>query len=191
MSDEKHENFDDIAWEVCAQWQGCEDCSLGELDGKDLLALVARFVAAHKRELAIKDAVIQTESAARLAEQESQRREIAELKKQIGNAAKLRDALKSCVDEMCDRRRELAAARGNPLPCLRGCEPVRKAKFALAAPPRNCDVGTAEEQAQRFDAHCRKYMGCRACPLRDADGSVSKDCELHWAQMPYTEGGAV
>lgn len=47
---EKQETVDDIAWEVRAQWQGCENCSLGELDGKDLLALVARFVAAHKRE---------------------------------------------------------------------------------------------------------------------------------------------
>ena len=67
-----------------------------------------------------------------------------------GDCAKLREALKLCVDEMCDRCRELAAARGNPLPCLSGCEPVRKAKAALrkakstiaalAAPVRNCDV---------------------------------------------------
>lgn len=55
------------------------------------------------------------------------------------STAAIREALKACVAEMCDRCRELAAARGNPLPCLSGCEPVRKAKFALAKPPRNCD----------------------------------------------------
>lgn len=48
---DKQETVDDIAWEVRAQWQGCENCSLGELDGKDLLALVTRLVAAHKREM--------------------------------------------------------------------------------------------------------------------------------------------
>lgn len=61
---------------------------------------------------------------------------------------------------------------------------------ALAEPKRECDMGTPDEQSERFDAHCRKYMGCKACPLRDADGSVPKHCEFRWAQTPYTEGGA-
>ena len=65
-----------------------------------------------------------------------------------------------------------------------------KAKFALAAPPRNCDVGTPEEQSARFDAHCRKHMGCLTCQLREKDGSVPKHCEFAWAQMPYEEGEA-
>ena len=56
---------------------------------------------------------------------------------------------------------------------------------ALSAPPRNCDVGTAEEQSARFDAHCRKHMGCFTCPLREKDGGVPKHCELAWTQMPY------
>ena len=112
----------------------------------------------------------------------------------------LREALKSCVDEMCDRCRELAAARGNPLPCLNGCEPVRKAKAALrkakaalAAPRRNCDVGTAEEQTRRMEAeYCYVQKSCyespsgRECPLHKAE----VDCRLIWAQMPYKEGGA-
>lgn len=59
----ENENIDNIASEVRAEWQGCENCSLGELDGKDLLALVDRFVAAHKREAEsieriVRDAVI-------------------------------------------------------------------------------------------------------------------------------------
>lgn len=99
----------------------------------------------------------------------------------------LREALKSCVDEMCDRCRELAAARGNPLPCLSGCEPVRKAKAALAAPRRNCDVGTAEEQAERYLNFCHNYPRCTGCPCV---GRIQYgQCEFAWAQMPYAEGG--
>ena len=63
-----------------------------------------------------------------------------------------------------------------------------KAKATLAEPIRNCDVGTAEEQSARFDAHCRKHMGCLTCPLREKDGSVPKHCEFAWSQMPYEEG---
>lgn len=31
---------------------------------------------------------------------------------------------------------------------------IKKCFAALAAPPRNCDVGTAEDQAERFYAFC-------------------------------------
>ena len=61
---------------------------------------------------------------------------------------------------------------------------------AISEPPRNCDVGTPKEQSARFDAHCRKHMGCLTCPLREKDGGVPKHCELAWSQMPYEEGGA-
>lgn len=50
---------------------------------------------------------------------------------------KIRSALESCIEELCARCREAAAAHGNPLPCINGCETVRKAKAALAALPNN------------------------------------------------------
>ena len=62
-------------------------------------------------------------------------------------------------------------------------------KAALAAPPRECDVGTAEEQEQRFLKFCLKDRPCAAgggvfcafeCPL-----NTIKNCGLKWAQMPY------
>lgn len=57
-------------------------------------------------------------------------------------------------------------------------------RIALAKPPRNCDVGTAEEQADRFVEFCDEEKGnrehCRNCSLCNA-----QDCELAWAQMPY------
>ena len=55
---------------------------------------------------------------------------------------------------------------------------------------RNCDVGTAEEQAERFDEFCYNHRsrekGCGDCPLLEGGPC----CELAWLQMPYGEGGA-
>ena len=65
-----------------------------------------------------------------------------------------------------------------------------RAANALERSLRNCDVGTAEEQSERFDAHCRKHIGCITCPLREKDGGVPKHCEFAWSQMPYEEVGA-
>ena len=58
---------------------------------------------------------------------------------------------------------------------------------ALSAPPRNCDVGTAEEQAERLRRFCIR-QDCATCPcnIGKADGR----CEFAWAQLPYEEGGA-
>ena len=61
----------------------------------------------------------------------------------------------------------------------------------LQGVPRNCDVGTVEEQAERFHAFCasNKKCGdvysCERCQFNSVE-----DCELAWAQMPYEEGGA-
>lgn len=63
-------------------------------------------------------------------------------------------------------------------------------KAAIAEPPRNCDVGTAMEQGERFSAYCRAHKHpeseCLHCPLFGQTGGY---CELAWAQMPYKEGG--
>lgn len=54
---------------------------------------------------------------------------------------------------------------------------------AVAAPPRNCDVGTTEEQERRYEKLCDSHT-CGSsrsdCPLYDYDCS-----QLAWAQMPY------
>ena len=69
-----------------------------------------------------------------------------------------------------------------------------KAKAALSAPPRNCDIGSPEEQAQRMEKFCnshghgfdgQKCYSCENCKLISVDW-----CELAWAQMPYEDGGA-
>jgi len=58
-------------------------------------------------------------------------------------------------------------------------------KAALSAPPRNCDVGTAQEQAIRFDEFCQV---CEKCPLNEKRLNIKLvQCEFLWAQMPYTK----
>ena len=55
---------------------------------------------------------------------------------------------------------------------------------ALSAPPRNCDVGTPEDQHNRFMRFCdSKSMGY-------CWGRGCRKCMAQWGQMPYEEGGA-
>ena len=62
---------------------------------------------------------------------------------------------------------------------------------ALALPPRQCDVGTPYEQANRMRQFCAKQkrngiINCGYCPIKH---QYQRDCTLAWAQMPYTEEG--
>lgn len=67
---------------------------------------------------------------------------------------------------------------------------------ALKEPLRNCDVGTAEEQTERYRKFCsaHKYLGsdfsymCKGfgkgrCPFFNSN--TKSKCEFAWAQMPY------
>ena len=58
---------------------------------------------------------------------------------------------------------------------------------AISAPPRNCDVGTAKEQSERFMEFCVGQDCGRTCPLSD---NYDSRCEFAWSQMPYDKGGA-
>ena len=100
-----------------------------------------------------------------------------------GNAAKLRDALIKAITM-------LAVCEWPDGTNMEGVEELRRDIDAtLDVPPRNCDVGTAEEQAERFDCFCHIEKGdCGSCPLW-VSGTIGHNCELRWAQMPYEEGG--
>ena len=60
----------------------------------------------------------------------------------------------------------------------------------LSAPPRNCDVGTVEEQEERFARYCI-VQTCGTCPcfvkLTNGDWRCNP---FAWAQMPYEAEGA-
>jgi len=65
----------------------------------------------------------------------------------------------------------------------------KRTEAALAAPARNCDVGTAEEQAERHERFCAAHYKadavdaqCFGCPASD---KKETDCEFVWGQLPF------
>jgi hypothetical protein len=64
---------------------------------------------------------------------------------------------------------------------------IDKAEAALAEPLRNCDVGTAEEQEERYIKLKREHVDrLLRCP---AEGHSFFPDSLYWAQMPYEKEG--
>ena len=53
-------------------------------------------------------------------------------------------------------------------------------------PKRNYDIGTLEEQCDRFDEYCAEnadlegYDMCKGCPLEN-----THDCRIAWMNLPY------
>lgn len=66
---------------------------------------------------------------------------------------------------------------------------------AISEPPRQCDVGTPEEQKARMLEYCKSHKNvdgiiiCEQCPHHGPNWTW---CALRWAQTPYEaqEGGA-
>ena len=56
---------------------------------------------------------------------------------------------------------------------------INTCRSALAEPPRNCEVGTIEQQVKRF--YDEYYAENSRCKRRWSFG----ECALHWAQMSY------
>lgn len=97
---------------------------------------------------------------------------------QVGNAAKMREAL-----EWLFGFGYITTDGGFHMPDAKMAR--NKIEEALAAPPRNCDIGTAEEQAERYMNFCRNHPKCIGCPCV---GRVKyNQCEFAWLQMPYEE----
>lgn len=102
----------------------------------------------------------------------------------VGNAAAMREAVETALTTIRGVINGTIARTNNSVFDCRD-----KLKAALSAPPRNCDVGTAEEQTHRMLLYCKSHgvdesrcFRCKGCPLLTAD-----ICELSWAQMPYEE----
>ena len=111
---------------------------------------------------------------------------------QVGNAAKMREALEKIasmgeqIDYQLGSSEETVYAFRHER-CL-AHNISECARAALASPPRNCDVGTAEEQHARIRAFCKRHkvgLRCVGCPV---NGVFPKNCALIWAQIPYEKG---
>ena len=106
--------------------------------------------------------------------------------KSYGNAAKMREALEAVVKVGYPHnfQKESPHIRGY---CHEITTAIKKCFDALSSPPRNCDVGTAEEQLKMFNKFCFPIK-CKECKLyTDED---LHDCIFRWHQRPYKEGGA-
>ena len=118
----------------------------------------------------------------------------------VGNAAAMREALVQCELFLgnVSRHGHQTLNPGDKCTACNGVDELRGMVVrALSAPPRNCDVGTAEEQTERFKQLCRKYRrgpgprtNCKGCPVSIESQHVG--CTFAWAQMPYEaqEGGS-
>lgn len=104
------------------------------------------------------------------------------------NAAAMREALVKCADII--NNFGLAEAVNTAMEVICDIEGVINA--ALAAPPRNCDVGTELEQAERYVSYCDKFtLGGKHCETCPCCGKIPfGKCEFAWANMPYKEGSA-
>lgn len=143
--------------------------------GQFARVMADRIETAWKREVDKLNSVIQAQRSAFDAEQDRQRRAAP------GDAAAMREALRDIV------ALELS---GSYLPVHMAKRMAEVARAALAAPARNCDVGTAEDQFERWQAFCNKYDDdCTACPCDDNICASFASCFSKWAQMPYNEKG--
>ena len=104
----------------------------------------------------------------------------------VGNAAKMLEALQKIV--------LLTVKAGMSIRFDVACGIIAStARCALSSPPRNCDVGTAEEQKDRLEAFCAihfRYSAdnpCSGCPAYNGD---SMPCVYRFLQMPYEEVGS-
>ena len=179
MSDneQENENSETVA-EILEEMRGMGNYQ--RYSGDHVRALANRINAAYNRALAKVEADALTVGgiveAARTAEKSSA----------VGNAAAMREALV--------RLRDIALAalekRSEGVDTVNLAEAIlHHSEKALAAPPRQCDVGTAEEQAYRMRLYCKSNgvdesgcFRCEKCPFLTSD-----KCELAWAQMPYEE----
>lgn len=114
------------------------------------------------------------------------------LKRESGNSAALREALEPWIafaEWLLENAGKdgLGKAIQENGPIIR--QRLEELRDALAAPPRNCDVGTAEEQAERYMNFCHNYPKCTGCPC--VGRILYNQCQFAWAQLPYEakEGG--
>lgn len=86
-----------------------------------------------------------------------------------------------------------AYGQGMPFDMIKNVGDVwLQARYALKAAPRNCDVGSEEDQKNRFHRFCEEGQHtdracCGGCPIvvEGHREKVGVSCELAWAGMPY------
>lgn len=110
----------------------------------------------------------------------------------VGNAQKMREVVELLAQAILPPQEEYPAEYGGGkvpdedgwLAWIRQMQ-VR-ACDALSAPPRNCDVGTVDEQINRHYRYCSCRLGDGDDP-HGCERMSCSECVLRWAQMEYKE----
>lgn len=180
---------------VCAEWRECLEAAdptvwndariagLVKTTKAQQLAYLDRIEAAWKRdeERAIEHATRHAEAVAR-----DNCRDCVHNPKgknyEGGNAAAMRKALIEIRDTIMNGGFD----GRSPAHFVNICD------AALSAPPRQCDVGTAEEQMKKFREFCATEKCTRYRCRSGCKATCIDRCAIAWAQMPYEaeEGGA-
>ena len=187
MSDERQETIADIVDDIRAQNQGLPEDSyaLSPLVC-DLLSIADRIEAAAKRE---------REAGAEAAQI------CGEIGEMVGREAACHQPVTDCNGLNAAAMRSALEKVRRVLHCaivadiLKGDDvngAFNEVIASLSAPPRNCDIGTAYEQAKRFRSFCKKFQsdiqGMCSHLCQCIDCSDKCHCMTKWSQMPY-EGG--
>ena len=114
---------------------------------------------------------------------------------QPGDAAAMREAVGRAIRMVEDCVNNSGESALFYATCLLSVNDILRP--ALSAQPRQCDVGTAEEQNERYKLYCADHRDtdggpgahCMKCPLNDRKNSLVM-CQFLWAQMTYEKGGA-
>ena len=109
----------------------------------------------------------------------------AAYKREFGNIAKLRNALELSKVAILVAKEKMNLE--NPVI-------LKVIDDALAAPARNCDVGTWQQQEKRFESFCNRFRHdyCRGCSLGEEffENHEIGECRLAWAQRKYESEAA-
>ena len=151
MSNEKQETIADIVGDIRAQNQGLPEGSyaLSPLVC-DLLSLADRIEAAAKREREVgaEAAQICGEVGEMIGREAACKEKVTDCNR-LGNAAKMREALRGLLEIVCVDCKSSYEIDGKCVKCPR----VVAAKAALSAPPRNCDrFATLDDARNTFYA---------------------------------------
>lgn len=108
-------------------------------------------------------------------------------KRERGDCAKLREACIYALAEL-EHFRKRNDARLHFCDIVHVGNAKHALKAALAAPARNCDALSAQEQTEKFNQFCQSQPKCAECPLEDLPDGTG--CAQAWAQLPYESAAA-
>ena len=193
MSNETNETIEDIIHEMRGPYykMGRSNASLD----KDMMGYMSfmanRLEAAWKREReAGADAAQICGKIGEMIGREASCKQSVTNCNRFCNAAKMREALKRADAALIQISKSDLFIDANFAVTKAVIDSGNAIEAALSAPPRNCDVGTADEQAERFAEYCDSEACKRNRCKSRAKALCIERCAIAWSQMPYEKGDA-